>query len=73
MVVYDKKFENIKDMKAFISERENVYRSQVETIAQLIAQDEKIKIITLCGPSCAGKTTSSYILEKTLESISGID
>ena len=73
MVVYDKKFENQDAMKAFIAEREHVYCSQVETIAKLIAQDEKIKIITLCGPSCAGKTTSSYILEKTLEAISGID
>ncbi len=73
MVVYDKKFENQDAMQAFIAEREHAYCAQVETIARLIAQDEKIKIITLCGPSCAGKTTSSYILEKTLEAISGID
>ena len=73
MVVYDKKIENQNAMKSFIAERELAYCSQVETIAKLIAQDEKIKIITLCGPSCAGKTTSSYILEKTLEAISGID
>lgn len=73
MVVYDKIFENQEAMKKFIAEREQIYCSQVETIAKLIAEDENIKIITLCGPSCAGKTTSSYILEKTLESISGID
>ena len=73
MVVYDKKFENTEEIKAFIFEREENYRRQVETIAELIAKDEKIKIITLCGPSCAGKTTTSYILEKKLEAISGID
>ena len=73
MVVYDKKFENTEDMVRFIKKRERAYRSQVETIAELIAKDEKIKIITLCGPSCAGKTTTSYILEKKLEAISGID
>ena len=73
MIVYDKNFENTKSMENFIAEREHIYCSQVETIARLIAEDENIKIITLCGPSCAGKTTSSYILEKTLESISGID
>ena len=73
MVVYDKKFKNTEEMNAFISEREETYRRQVETIAELIAKDEKIKIITLCGPSCAGKTTTSYILEKKLEAISGID
>ncbi len=73
MVVYDKKFENNEEMLRFIKKREHVYRSQVETIAELIAKDEKIKIITLCGPSCAGKTTTSYILEQKLEAISGID
>jgi uridine kinase len=60
-------------MQAFICEREEIYRRQVETIAELIANDANIKIITLCGPSCAGKTTTSYILEKKLEAISGID
>ena len=73
MIVYDKKFENEAQIKAFIAKREYNYRRQVETIAEIIAKDEKIKIITLCGPSCAGKTTSSYILEQKLEAISGID
>ncbi|MBQ8447603.1 MAG: hypothetical protein IJX27_01570 [Clostridia bacterium] len=73
MIVYDKKFENEAQIKKFIAKREYNYRRQVETIAEIIAKDEKIKIITLCGPSCAGKTTSSYILEQKLESISGID
>lgn len=73
MIVYDKKFENTAQMRAFIEKRERNYRRQVETIAELIAVNPKIKIITLCGPSCAGKTTTSYILEKKLEAISGID
>ena len=61
MIVYDKNFENTKAMENFIAEREHIYCSQVETIAKLIAEDENIKIITLCGPSCAGKTTSFYM------------
>jgi uridine kinase len=73
MVVYDKKFENTEDMRDFVGKRERNYRRQVETIAELIALDPKIKIITLFGPSCAGKTTTSYILEKKLEAICGID
>jgi uridine kinase len=73
MIIYDKKFENESHIKAFIAKREKNYRRQVETIAEIIAKDEKIKIITLCGPSCAGKTTTSYILETKLEAISGID
>ena len=63
MIVYDKKFENEAQIKEFIAKREYNYRRQVETIAEIIAKDEKIKIITLCGPSCAGKTTTAYILE----------
>ena len=73
MIVYDKKLENEAQVKAFIAKREYNYRRQVEKIAEILAMDEKIKIITLCGPSCAGKTTTSYILEQKLESISGID
>ena len=45
MIVYDKKFENEAQIKTFINKREYNYRRQVETIAEIIAQDEKIKII----------------------------
>jgi hypothetical protein len=55
MIVYDKQFQNTAEMQAFICEREEIYRRQVETIAELIANDANIKIITLCGPSCAVK------------------
>ena len=38
MIVYDKKFENTEEMSFFIKKREYAYRSQVETIAELIAK-----------------------------------
>ncbi len=73
MVIYDKQFKNTDDMQRFIDENEHIYRSQTEAIASIIAEDENITIITLSGPSCAGKTTSSYILERVLEENYGID
>ncbi len=41
MVVYDKKFENTEEIKAFIFEREENYRRQVETIAELMRDTQK--------------------------------
>lgn len=73
MIIYNKLFHNTNEMKDFVSLRENKFKSQTETIADLIAENENIKIITLSGPSCAGKTTSSYILQNTLEKRYGID
>ncbi|MGN1096193.1 MAG: uridine kinase [Eubacteriales bacterium] len=73
MVVYNRKFENDGDIRDFIEAREADFRSQVETVASLIAADKNIKIITLSGPSCAGKTTSSHILERELEEKYGMD
>lgn len=73
MIIYNKLFHNTNEMKDFVSLRENKFKSQTETIADLIAENENIKIITLSGPSCAGKTTSSYILQNTLEKGYGID
>lgn len=73
MIIYNKLFHNTNEMKDFVSLRENKFKSQTEAIADLIAENENIKIITLSGPSCAGKTTSSYILQNTLEKRYGID
>lgn len=67
MLVYDKKLQNEKDILAFVYEAEENYKNQVLAIARKISEIENLKFLTLAGPSCSGKTTTSYILEEELK------
>lgn len=67
MFVYNKKFQNEKDILAFVYEAEENYKDQVLTIARKISEIENLRFLTLAGPSCSGKTTTSYILEEELK------
>ena len=46
---------------------EEHYKKQVLDIADDIAEQDNIRFLTLAGPTCSGKTTSSYILEQEFE------
>lgn len=67
MFVYDNKFQNEKDILAFINKAEDNYKNQVLDIAKKISKIDNLKFLTLAGPSCSGKTTTSYILEEELK------
>ncbi len=67
MFVYDHKFQNDKEISAFVYEAEEHYKNQVLSIAKQISEIENLKFLTLAGPSCSGKTTTSYILEEELK------
>lgn len=57
--------ENIKnDAKSFVDACEESYRNQLVEISDKILNRKKpVKVILLGGPSCAGKTTSSRLLD----------
>jgi uridine kinase len=67
MFVYDNIFKNDEEMTAFILEAEEKYKNQVLKIANEIAGIRHIRFLTLAGPTCSGKTTTSYILEHEFE------
>ena len=67
MFVYDNVFKNENDIRRFVCEAEEKYRNQVLKIAEEIIKIDHIKFLTLSGPTCSGKTTTSYILEKEFE------
>ena len=67
MFVYDNKFQNEKDVLAFVHKAEDRYKNQVLDIAKKISKIDNLKFLTLAGPSCSGKTTTSYILEEELK------
>ena len=50
------------DGEKFILECDREYRSKIASVARYISHNERIKIITIAGPSGAGKTTTANIL-----------
>ncbi len=67
MFIYNNIFKNDVEIQAFVQESEQRYKNQVLKIAGEISSIDHIKILTLAGPTCSGKTTTSYILEHEIE------
>ena len=56
-----------KDEKGFVDFCEQSYRNQlVEISEKILARKKPVKVILLGGPSCAGKTTSSRLLDELM-------
>lgn len=66
MFVYDTVFQNDNEIHAFVYEAEEKYKKQIIKIADSIRHHSGIQFLTLAGPTCSGKTTTSYILENEL-------
>ena len=60
------------DPAAFIAECDGEYRSKIKAVAAYISDNRHIRIISIAGPSGAGKTTTANILCEMLETM-GID
>lgn len=56
-----------RDLHKFIMDTESRYRGQLFTLADRILSKKDVKIVLLCGPSCAGKTTTAKLLKDILE------
>ena len=67
MLVYDNIFKSNEQIRLFVEDSEQNYKDQVLKIATEISDLDHIKFLTLSGPSCSGKTTTSYILEHEFE------
>ena len=52
-----------------IAAAEKNYIDEIYNAAQIIADDDDIKIVSLAGPSASGKTTTAHILCKRLEEL----
>ncbi|MBR4072419.1 MAG: hypothetical protein IKK24_00635 [Clostridia bacterium] len=51
----------------FVNSSEKEYVDEIYSAAQIIADNDDIKIVALAGPSGSGKTTSAHILRDRLE------
>lgn len=59
-------FKSEEDKKDFIIECEMNFRDSLEYVADRIAENGGIKILSLAGPTCSGKTTTAKILRSRL-------
>lgn len=50
-----------------IAEAEDAYHNRIKEIANRVAEDRSIRIITLAGPSGSGKTTSANLLSDAIK------
>ena len=67
MFVYENTFKNDEEIRFFVENSEKNYTDQVLDIANEISGMDHIRFLTLSGPTCSGKTTTSYILEHEFE------
>lgn len=52
--------------KRFVDSCENSFKKDILRVCNSVISDSDLKIITLCGPTCSGKTTTSAILTSDL-------
>ncbi len=60
-------FANEEEKKQFVSDTEAVFEDLLSRSVERIAGEEGVRIVTVSGPSCSGKTTASAKLERALE------
>ncbi len=61
--------EQSKNPEALILNAEKEYYAEILSVAKRIADDDRIKIVSLAGPSGSGKTTTAHILCNMLEKL----
>ena len=56
------RFASEEEKRAFVTACEEDFASRLRAVAQALYEREDVRIIGLCGPSCAGKTTAAQRL-----------
>ena len=56
----------LQNKQEFVLQCEREYVESIYALAQIIADNDDIKIVSLAGPSGSGKTTSAHILQERL-------
>lgn len=67
MIVLNEIYKNSTRAESFIRSCENSFKRTVEKVSESILNYGDIRIVTLCGPTCSGKTTTASILTAYME------
>lgn len=62
MLTINKTFTDENDKLRFVSESEARFIAELDRVAQAVREEEGLKVVTLSGPSCSGKTTTAETL-----------
>lgn len=60
-------FQSEEEKRALVTDGEAAFRAELSETVRCIAERSDLRLITVSGPSCSGKTTSSKKLEAALE------
>ena len=60
------KFESAEEIERFVKRCEADFEARLENAVSKACEDENIRLITLSGPTCAGKTTTAKKLTQNL-------
>lgn len=67
MIVLNEIYKNKSLAERFIQSCENSFKRSIEKVSESILNSDGIKIVTLCGPTCSGKTTTASLLTAHME------
>lgn len=59
MIIINRNFKNEEEKQLFVNECEAKFENQLISACEKLAKEKEIKIITLSGPTCSGKTTTA--------------
>lgn len=60
-------FENIEKAREYVTACESTFRKRCDECVKRVLSQDGLKIITLSGPTCSGKTTAAHMLVRELE------
>ena len=66
MITLEQNFHSREDMAAFVNQCDTLYWEQVECAIDRVLNTENLKFLTLSGPTCSGKTTTSMAIAKKM-------
>lgn len=67
MVSVKVKYKDLSTAKRFVDSCENNFKRKINKTCDSILSNRDIKIVTLCGPTCSGKTTTAAIITAAFE------
>ncbi len=62
MLTIYKNFNSFSDKRDFVYESEDAFEAELDRVAREIRDEEGLKVVTLSGPTCSGKTTTAATL-----------
>ena len=67
MLIIDRRFTNEMQKREFITECENDFLRMMESLTSSILENGDMRVVTLSGPTCSGKTVTAERISRAVE------